>query len=96
MCLLKAKAQLRVVKEDIEHLELGDWDELKDEAADGMEVWTFEKELDYLKNGKGGWQKMFEGLGLFSKHLKPKSPADFVASIALTELFGQMLDKGKK
>ena len=61
-----------------------------------MEVRTFQKDLHFLKKDKEGWQKVFKGLGLDAPKLKPKSRADDVAPIVLTQLFAQMLNKGKK
>ena len=61
-----------------------------------MEAKTFQKDLHHLKKDKEGWQKVFQGLGLVAPKLKPKSRADDIAPIALTQLFSQMLDKGKK
>ena len=61
-----------------------------------MEVRTFQKDLNFLKKDEEGWKKVFKGLGLVAPKLKPKSQADVVAPIALTQLFAQMFDKGKK
>ena len=49
-----------------------------------------------MKKPQEGWQEVFKGLGLTAPKLKPKNRADDVAPIVLTQLFAQMLEKGKE